>query len=846
MTTWIAGRQSPFAKMPRQARFFRSPPSTRRFAKGFAVSDFRARIASGARIIFDGAMGTVLQTRGLPAGQSPEEFCLARPDVLEGIHKDYALAGADVLTTNTFGGTRFKLAPELSVFEFNRAMARAARNAADSAHRKVFVAGSIGPTGKFLKPLGELFFEEMVEAFREQIRGLVAGGIDLVLAETQFDIAEARAAVVAARRECFLPVAVSMTYEEGATLTGSSVAVCAATLANMGADLVGMNCSAGPVEMRAAAEELLRESPVPVLIQPNAGLPRLEDGKTVFPLGAEDFAGLTRAFAAAGAQAVGGCCGTSPAHIAALKKAVESLGPVPPRPVFSGIALTSRSSLVRLGRGYPLRVIGERINPTGKKQLTAELQAGEFTTALRFAEEQTAAGALVLDVNTGAPMVDESVLLPELAARLSTLHACPLCLDSSSAAAVAAALAVYPASPLVNSISGEEGRMERLGPLCRDFGAPFILLPLQGRELPESAGARIAILERLLAKMEQLNIPRRLAVVDVLALSASSSPAAARECLAFMRHCAENLDLPTTCGLSNISFGLPARELLNATFLSLAAGTGLNSCIANPASVRIAEAVDAANLLLGHDAGAESFIAGYAGWKGGAPGAASGGAASSAPAAKGALLGPLAGGLEQAVIQGRRDSISALVREALDAGVDPFSLVGDRLIPAITEVGNKYERKEYFLPQLIRSAETMQAAFALLRPLLEKDARKEQRPKVIMATVEGDIHDIGKNIVALLMGNHGFEVVDLGKDVAAEAIVAAAVEHGASLIGLSALMTTTMVRMKDTVDLLQERSLDKKVLVGGAVVTDAFARSIGAYYAKDAVDAVRLAQSLLQ
>ena len=801
-------------------------------------------------------MGTMLQGRGLEAGESPEAFCLAHPDILQGIHADYIRAGSDVLTTNTFGGTRYKLPSHLNVVEFNCLMARAARAAADNAGRPVFVAGSIGPTGKFLRPLGDTSFEDMVQAFQEQIRGLLEGGIDLVIAETQFDIAEARAIVIAARRECNIPVAVSMTYEDGITLTGSSVAVCVATLANMGVDLIAMNCSAGPVEMKQAAADLLRFSPVPVLIQPNAGLPMLENGKTVFPLQPEEFAALTCEFAQMGAQAVGGCCGTSPAHIAALKSAVSELSKMGPRPQQSGIVLTSRSQLVHIGAGYPLRLIGERINPTGKKQLTAELQAGEYGAALRFADEQIAAGAPILDVNVGAPMVDETVCLPDLVSRLSSRHGTPLAIDSSNMDAVAKALAEYPASALVNSISGEEGRMERLGPLCRDYGAPFILLPLRGKNLPVKASERIAIVEDLLQQMECLGIPRSLAMVDVLALSASSSAEAARECLTFIRYCTDVLRLPTTCGLSNISFGLPARELLNATFLALGAGAGLSSCIANPGNTRIAEAVDSTNLLFAHDEGAEAFIGKYAGWKSGGNGGPAG-----AGAPGGAVSGSSAGAggaqvsgsakfgkaltLEEAVIAGRRDEITALVQAALDEGADPFTLVGDRLIPAITEVGGKYERKEYFLPQLIRSAETMQTAFTLLRPLLAKDSRAESRPVIIMATVEGDIHDIGKNIVSLMLGNHGFEVIDLGKDVSAARVVEAALEHDAALIGLSALMTTTMVRMQDTVELLREKNLDKKVMVGGAVVTDAFAQSIGAHYARDAVDAVRLAQELL-
>lgn len=817
---------------------------------------FRDVLRSGEFIIFDGAMGTMLQRRGLPAGVSPEEFCLAHPDILEGIHTDYCKAGARVLTTNTFGGTRFKLPTHLDVVDFNKQMALAARKAADK-HGGVFVAGSIGPTGHFIAPLGPIPFEEMVEAFQEQIRGLRQGGIDLIMAETQFDIAEARAIVIAARREGDLPVIVSMTYEEGRTLTGSSVDVCVATLANMGVDAIGMNCSAGPLEMRNLADELIKNSPVPVIIQPNAGLPVLEGSETVFPLQAGEFAELTGAFARQGAQIIGGCCGTSPDHIAALAKVVRGLPRVGARPKRRGIALTSRFETVRLGAGFPLALIGERINPTGKKELTSQFQAGQMGEAMRFAEEQLALGAHILDVNTGAPMVDETVLLPKLVGRLQKEYNVPLALDSPNPKALAKALQVYPASPLVNSISGEEGRMDLLGPLCRDYGAPFILLPLQGGDLPEKASERIAIIEALLERMESLRIPRYLALVDILALSASSTPTAARECLEVIQHCVTTLDLPTTCGLSNISFGLPARELLNATFLTAAAGAGLSSCIANPSSLRLREACDAINLLMGYDEGAESFIGGYSQWQsgGGSSGGVtgnSGGASDNTSGGKnsGSIAGGGSGGgsltIELAVIGGKIDDILPLVEKALAEGEEPYRIVGERLIPAITEVGNKYERKEYFLPQLIRSAETMQTAFGLLQPLLEESQSSAAKTKIILATVEGDIHDIGKNIVGLMLGNHGFEVIDLGKDVSAASIVEAVERHQAPLVGLSALMTTTMVRMEDTVTLIQEKGLNCKVLVGGAVVTEAFADKIGAHYSEDAVGAVRLAQRLLE
>ena len=802
------------------------------------MPDFRQALHSGKFLLLDGAMGTMLQGAGLPAGASPEQFCLERPDILQGIHAAYVAAGSDVLTTCTFGGSRFKLPQGMDVTLFNRRMAEVARAAAEQAGRPVFVAGNLGPTGHFTRPLGDLEPLALVEAYREQVRGLLSGGVDLIFIETQFDLAEVRAAVVAARMECDLPIMASMTFEQGVSLTGSSAEIFAETMQNLGVAALGTNCSAGPEQMVPVVEELLAYSRVPVLVEPNAGLPELVDGKTVFRLTPEAFAQKTAAFAAAGVQVLGGCCGTTPAHITALRKAIEGLEYRKPvcRVGLGSITLTSRSSLVRIGEDSPLVIIGERINPTGKKQLTAELQAGEYGMALRYADEQIAAGAPLLDVNVGAPLVDETVLLPELVLRLTGRCGIPLSLDSSNADAIGQALPYCPGSPLVNSVSGETGRMERLGPLCRDWGAPFILLPLRGRHLPVLATERIAILENLLEQAAQLGIPRRLLMVDVLALAVSSKGEAGRHCLETIRWCARE-GLPTTIGLSNVSFGLPARELLNATFLALAVGAGLSSCIGNPSNARLLEVRDASSVLLNKDQNASAFIAGYANWTPGQGGVVTG--------AQTAHRGASAT-LEEAVLRGDKENAVRLVDQEMEAGADPLLLVQEKLIPAITEVGARYERREYFLPQLIRSAETMQVAFARLRPQLEARRGPEKRPVIVLATVEGDIHDIGKNIVALLLGNHGFDVVDAGKDVKAEDIIRCALEHNAHIVGLSALMTTTMVRMEDTVRLVQERNLSIRVMVGGAVVTQAFADAIGADgYAADAVGAVRVANSLL-
>jgi 5-methyltetrahydrofolate--homocysteine methyltransferase len=802
------------------------------------MSDFRRALGDGDLLLFDGGMGTMLQAAGMPAGSSPERFCLERRDIVKDIHEAYVRAGADILTTCTFGGSRFKLPPDIPAQAYNRAMAELARGVAEQAGRRVFTAGDVGPGGLFLKPLGELEPEEMVRGFREQVRGLVQGGADCLLIETQFDLAEARAAVFAARMECRLPLIVSMNFEQGMSLTGSDPEIFAQTMLNLGVDALGVNCGTGPEEMRPVAEALLACSDVPVLAQPNAGLPELVGDETVFPLSPEAFAEQAASLAGAGVRLLGGCCGTTPEHIAMLRALVKGRR-IPPSGgarVFPGIALTTRTRLVRVGGEEPLVVIGERINPTGKKILSAELQAGEFSRALAYADEQVGSGAALLDVNVGAPLVKEEELLPRLVQRLVAGHDIPLSLDSSNDEAVKRALPYCPGSPLVNSVSGERNRMERLGPLCRDWGAPFILLPLRDGALPVSSAGRIAVLEELLLRAEELDIPRRLLIVDALALAVSSSADAGRACLETIRWCAER-KLPTTIGLSNLSFGLPAREIVNSGFLAMAAGAGLSSCIANPSSRRIREAVDAANLLLGRDPHAAGFIAGYAG-------RGAEGNAGEAPAV--VRSGNAPSNLYEAVLRGDKENALAMLDAELAAGTPPFVLVEEKLIPAITEVGALYERREYFLPQLIRSAEAVREAFGRLKPLLEENRGAGERPIVVLATVEGDIHDIGKNIVALLLGNHGFEVVDAGKDVKAADIVETARRCKASVIGLSALMTTTMVRMEDTVRLVKKLELPVRVMVGGAVLSEAYAKSIGADgYAADAVGAVRLAKSLL-
>ncbi len=808
------------------------------------MSRFESLFSLPRTLIFDGGMGTMLQAHGMPAGMSPEAFCLERADILYAVHKQYVQSGADIITTCTFGASPFKLDKGLSVFETNKRLAEVARKAADEAGRCVLVAGDVGPTGHFARPLGDVDPEELMAGLEEQVRGLAAGGCDCILLETQFDLAETRIGAAAVRTVCDLPILASMTFEDAASLTGSTPEIFAETMQNLGVAALGTNCSVGPERMAEILRRLLAVSSVPVFAQPNAGMPELRGDKTVFPLDAEHFAQLTAPFADLGARALGGCCGTTPEHIAALKKALDghcadASARVEPQK-HTGITLTSRQELVRISPDDPLVIIGERINPTGKKQLTAELQKGIFSQAMDFASQQLDCGAKVLDVNVGAHGVNQKELLPRLIAELTASHTCPLSVDSSDDEAILAALPWCPGSSLVNSINGHGDRMQVLGTACRNFGSPFILLPMRDAKLPVKASQRLAILEELIEKAESLGIQRRLMMVDILALAISSKNEAAVECLKLLTWCREH-GFATTLGLSNLSFGLPARELINAAFLTMGAGHGLSSCIANPSSSRIREAVATADLLLQHDDNAANFIAGYADWKNGSGtgGAGGNGGTGVARAEAHKSATPY-----EAVLSGDRDHVVPLLEARVKEGKDPFDIVNEELIPAITEVGVRYEKKIYFLPQLIRSAETMQKGFAYLKPLMRHDAT-EKRPAVVLATVEGDVHDIGKNIVGLMLSNYGFTVIDAGKDVPARKIVDLAIENGANLIGLSALMTTTMVRMEDTVKIVREEKLPIRIMVGGAAVTAAFADSIGAdAYCVDAVDTVHAAQRL--
>ena len=776
-------------------------------------------------IQLDGATGTELVKRGMPAGVCPEAWVLEHPEALAAVQQAYAASGSDLVYAPTFGGNPLKLAEfhlEQRTGEINRQLAEISRRAVPGK----LVFGDIAPTGQLVEPFGPLPFEKTVELYKEQVRGLIDGGVDGFAIETMMDLQEARAALIAVRELSDLPAIVTLTFEPGGrTLTGVHPVSALVTLQALGADAFGCNCSTGPAEMAEVIRELKPYAAIPLVAKPNAGMPHLVDGTTVFDLAPDAFAKASVALIDAGANLLGGCCGTSPAHLAALHNEISSRRPLPVRQEKRGV-VTSPSSFRRLAQEEPFAIIGERINPTGKKALQAELRAGKFELVREFAREQSAQGAALLDVNFGLSGIDETAMMRAGVAELVRIGSTPLCIDSTRPETVEAALRLYPGRALLNSISAEEERLSKVLPIAAKYGAMLILLPLTDDGIPESAAERIEVLDRILAEAARYGYT-------------PADRQAAAVSLDFIEHCSRQLKLNTVCGLSNVSFGLPARATVNLTFLGMAIGRGLNCAIANPSAPGIVDAGIASDALSGRDPQLDRYLAHHA------VAASSETPRQTTPAPAPAAQSPEEL-LRDAVLRGKKEAVPAILDTLIAAGKAPGELVDGILIPAITEVGNRFERKEYFLPQLMQSAAAMQLAMEQLEPLLRSGGADAAGPVFLLATVKGDIHDIGKNIVALLLKNHHFQVIDLGKDVPAETIVDAAIEHDAAFIGLSALMTTTMPQMKVVVDLARSRGVTAPVIVGGAAVDEAFADSIGAIYAADAMATVRRATELLQ
>ncbi|HCE44797.1 MAG TPA: 5-methyltetrahydrofolate--homocysteine methyltransferase [Lentisphaeria bacterium] len=802
------------------------------------INDFK-RLLERKVLVLDGATGTELQNAGLPHGACPELWVLKNPDKLIGIQKEYLEAGSDAVYTCTFGANRIKLKEFDKTFKVEAMNARLAEISRKTVGDKALVIGCIGPTGAFIEPFGEVPFEEAVKIFREQASGLVKGGADLFVIETMMDVQETRAALIAIKEVCDLPVIVSMTFtEQGQTLTGTPPETALVTLQSLGASAFGCNCSVGPQAMLSLVMAMKPFSTIPIHAKPNAGLPKLVNGKTVFDMGADEFASFGAQFINAGVNIIGGCCGTKPEYIKKLKAAVKSLKPEKPR-VSSIGAVSSTRKTVFISNNQPLKIIGERINPTGKKTLQEELKAGKFKEVRRFAVEQKQNGADVLDVNMGMPGIDEKETLFSAVRILSHVSDLPLCVDSSKPEAVEAALRIYPGRALINSISGEKEKLRKFLPIAAKYGAMFILLPLGDNDIPDKAEGRAKFVEKVMSQARKYGFTKEDVIVDGLVMTVSANQEAAKETLKVVEWSSRN-GFSTVLGLSNVSFGLPERKWVNSAFLSMAISRGLTFAIANPDSMEMMSAKFASDVLMGRDKGCRSFISRFQ---------------NSAGSANLAKTQPLAVSITEhiykSVLNGDKDHVYGYVEKALKEKIDARKIVDECLIPAINKVGELFDRREYFLPQLIMSAEAMKAAFDFLEPHLRQTGKSDKtavKRKIILATVKGDIHDIGKNIVALMLKNYGYEVIDLGKDVGPDAVIEAAKSSNAEIIGLSALMTTTMTQMKVIIDQSRKSGLKKvKYIIGGAVVTQDYADEIGADgYATDSVGAVRLVQKLLK
>ncbi len=786
-------------------------------------------------LVLDGAMGTMLQERGLKPGGSPEEMNLAAADVVEAVHREYADAGADILVTNTFGGSRTKLEHyglDDRLTEINRAGVEIARRAAG---QNCLVAASVGPTGRFLKPVGDAGFDEMVEIFGEQVSAFVDGGADLITLETFLDIRELRAAVIACKEFSSLPVMALMTFDDGGrSVLGTPPEAAAVTLEALGVDVAGSNCGLGVDGIYTILEKMRSVSSLPLIAQANAGLPELRNGETVFPGTPEEMTAYHDRMIELGVRVIGGCCGTTPAHIRAIRDALEGKPQgwtAPSRRCF----LSSRTSVVPVGTDSPCAIIGERINPTGKKGYTAELKEGQTAYIRKEAQSQTAAGATLLDVNCGAPGVDEPVALERAVYAISGVASAPLVLDSSDPAALEQGLKAADGKVLINSVSGEGKSLDRILPLAKKYGAAIIGLALDDQGIPQTAEGRLDVARRILDAASASGIPQEDVVIDCLSLTVSAEQSQAMVTLEALRRVRGELGLATVLGVSNISFGLPRRPILSSVFFAMALEAGLCAAIINPKDERMMDAYRAAMVLLGKDQRAEEYVLAYGG--------------QTAPVAVAAVQGAELGIRERlaaAVIEGDKDGITALVEAALGEGLSPLEVGNEGLLPGLEVVGKRFGANQVFLPQVILSAETMQTAFARLKAEMKEGEVSRSLGKILMATVEGDIHDIGKNIVCTLLENHGFEVIDLGKNVAADKILEEAVAQKVDAVGLSALMTTTIQQMEVTIGRLKEAGVKVFTMVGGAVVSQDYADAIGAdLYAADAMEAVAKIKELM-
>ena len=795
----------------------------------------------------DGATGTMLQTMGLKPGDSPDSWAIRNPEAILAVHRAYLEAGAEVLTACTFGANRIKLSHYGLAKEVAALNAAAVKLARQAGGDKIRVGGNLGPTGKLIRPLGELSFEEVFDVYAEQVAALAEAGVDYFILQTMIDIQEMRAALLAAKQYGRVPVVCQMTFEaSGRTVTGTDPATAAVTLESLGADMVGANCSLGPDQLLPLVEKMVAATSLPVCLRPNAGMPTLQDGRTVFPLSPKAFAAWVPRIVEAGVTAIGGCCGTTPAHIAALRDALRGLLPVAVEsPLREAHCLTSRSSTVYFGAGYPIRIIGERINPTGRKAMAAELREGNLATVKHDALAQQEAGAAILDVNAGVPGIDQPALMTRLVEELSQLVTLPLSIDTTDPATLEAGLRIYPGRALVNSVSAEPERLEQFLPIARKYGAAVLCLPLAPGGLPADARERLDTVRRIIDAATALGFRRKDLLLDALTTTLAANAAAAADVLETLRLYGAELGLPVSMGLSNISHGLPRRDLMNAQFFAMAAARGMCVPILNPLDPMMNEAISAVQALLGHDRQGIAYSRRFAGQAASAAPAAKPASAVAANQSPVATDSPLAQ-LQQAIIQGEKEAVPGYVQAAVAAGHDAAYIIDNGLTAAMNRLGEDFGTGRCFLPQVLLAAEALKQGFAALKEALPA-SKTESLGKVMLATVVGDIHDLGKNIVAALLENNGFEIIDLGKDVPVARIVAAAQEHQPDIIGLCALMTTTLPQIDRSIAALKAAGIGARTMVGGAVLTPEYAKKAGAdEYAADAVVAVALAKGLIR
>lgn len=780
----------------------------------------------GKRILFfDGGMGTLLQEQGLQAGELPETWNLKNPEPIIQIHKAYLAAGADIILANTFGANRFKYGEDLEKI-VTAGVANAKKAVAESG-KKAYVALDIGSTGKLLKPMGTLDFEEAVGVFAEIIRVGEKAGADLILIETMSDTYELKAAVLAAKENSALPIMATVIFDESKKmLTGASPQVVVSLLEGLGVDALGINCGLGPKQMKEIVKELLKYASIPVIVNPNAGLPRSENGKTVFDVGAEEFAEDMEEIVTMGAWFAGGCCGTTPAHIQAMVEKCKEITPVPITPK-NYTFVTSYSTAVELG-GRPV-IIGERINPTGKSKFKQALRDHNIDYILEEGVKQEDSGAHILDVNVGLPEIDEAAMMETIVYELQSIMPIPLQIDTTNMEAMERALRIYNGKPMINSVNGKAEIMEQVFPLVKKYGGVVVGLALDEDGIPDTTEGRLAIAEKIYQTGEKYGISRKDIVIDALVMTMSTNNESAKITLDTVKEITARGG-KTVLGVSNISFGLPQRELINAAFFTMAMNNGLSAGIINPNAKAMRQAYDTFCVLGGYDAQCMNYIENYAVTD--APNAAAKPAASKL-------------NLTDSIIKGLKDQAYRATEEELKTK-EPMEIINGELVPALDVVGQGFEKGTMFLPQLLMSAEAAKAGFEAIRQYVQSHGEaQEKKATIVIATVKGDIHDIGKNIVKVLLENYGYEVIDLGKDVPPEKIVETVVDKHAPLVGLSALMTTTVVNMEESIKELHKEAPWCKIMVGGAVLTQEYADMIGAdFYGKDAMQSVHYAQKV--